>query len=86
MIKRDSRGRCFGFVRYVGVEDMKVTLASMNTVMMFDMKVSVSLAKYDKGHKKINYSLEMMGRNVWRPKAGQQQTKNMGDGVRSNGG
>ncbi|MFS7919566.1 hypothetical protein Hanom_Chr03g00214171 [Helianthus anomalus] len=32
--KSDSRGRCFGFVRYVREENMKVTLASMNTVII----------------------------------------------------
>ncbi|KAJ0477029.1 putative RNA-directed DNA polymerase [Helianthus annuus] len=66
--KRDSRGRCFGFVRYVGVVNMQETLASMNTIRMFNMKVTVSLAKYDKEHKKINYSSDILGRNVWRPK------------------
>ncbi|KAJ0500731.1 putative RNA recognition motif domain, nucleotide-binding alpha-beta plait domain superfamily [Helianthus annuus] len=70
--KRDSRGRCFGFVRYVGVENMKETLGRMNSVIMFDMKVSVSLAKYDKDHKKIIYAPDVMGRNVWRPKNGQE--------------
>ncbi|MFS7915946.1 putative RNA recognition motif domain, nucleotide-binding alpha-beta plait domain superfamily [Helianthus anomalus] len=66
--KRDARGRCFGFVRYVGVVDMKVTLAKLNMIKMFDMKVSVSLAKYDKDHKRINYVLDFTGRSVWRPK------------------
>ncbi|KAM0000590.1 putative RNA recognition motif domain, nucleotide-binding alpha-beta plait domain superfamily [Helianthus debilis subsp. tardiflorus] len=78
--KRDSKGRCFGFVRYVGVVNMQETLASMNTVKMFDMKVSVSLAKYDKDHKKFNYAPEMLGRSVWRPKEWQQQDKNQDDG------
>ncbi|KAF5815142.1 putative RNA recognition motif domain, nucleotide-binding alpha-beta plait domain superfamily [Helianthus annuus] len=74
--KRDSRGRCFGFVRYVGVVNMKETLVSMNTVRMFDMKVTVSLAKYDKDHKKITYTPDMLGRCEWRPKNGQQMNKN----------
>ncbi|XP_022014024.1 uncharacterized protein LOC110913507 [Helianthus annuus] len=74
--KRDSRGRCFGFVRYVGVVDMKETLAVMNSVRMFDMKVIVSLAKYDKDHKKIQYTPDMMGRSEWRPKDKTQENKN----------
>ncbi|KAM0027133.1 putative RNA recognition motif domain, nucleotide-binding alpha-beta plait domain superfamily [Helianthus debilis subsp. tardiflorus] len=77
--KRDSRGRCFGFVRYVGVVNMKETLASMNTVRMFDMKVIVSLAKYDKDHKRIAYSPDLLGRSEWRPKVG-QQVNNKGTG------
>ncbi|KAJ0648258.1 putative RNA recognition motif domain, nucleotide-binding alpha-beta plait domain superfamily [Helianthus annuus] len=83
--KRDSRGRCFGFVRYVGVENVKETLISMNSVIMFNMKVSVSLAKYDKDHKKINYSSDMLGRNVWRPKNGHQNNSNQ-DAENCNGG
>ncbi|KAF5775131.1 putative RNA recognition motif domain, nucleotide-binding alpha-beta plait domain superfamily [Helianthus annuus] len=66
--KRDTRGRCFGFVRYVGVEHMKETLSSMNTVKMFGMKAMVSLAKYDKDHNKFNYSPDSYGRSEWRPK------------------
>ncbi|KAJ0471318.1 putative RNA recognition motif domain, nucleotide-binding alpha-beta plait domain superfamily [Helianthus annuus] len=81
--KRDSKGKCFGFVRYVGVEDMKATLTAMNSVTMFNMKVLVSLAKYDKDHKKIPYSPEILGRSVWRQKVGQQQNMNCGDGLRS---
>ncbi|KAJ0952625.1 putative RNA recognition motif domain, nucleotide-binding alpha-beta plait domain superfamily [Helianthus annuus] len=74
--KRDSRGRCFGFVRYVGVENMKETLAAMNSVRMFDMKVIVSLAKYDKDHKKITYAPDIMGRSEWGPKDKPQENKN----------
>ncbi|MFS8000273.1 putative RNA recognition motif domain, nucleotide-binding alpha-beta plait domain superfamily [Helianthus anomalus] len=70
--KRDSRGRCFGFVRFKGVEDVKGLLVKLNTIRMFEMKVSVSLAKYDKDHKKINYAPEYLGRSVWRPKENHQ--------------
>ncbi|KAF5794525.1 putative RNA recognition motif domain, nucleotide-binding alpha-beta plait domain superfamily [Helianthus annuus] len=66
--KRDARGKCFGFVRYVGVENMKDTLAKLNNIKMFDMKVSVSLAKYDKDHNRFNYAPESLGRKFWRPK------------------
>ncbi|KAJ0788266.1 hypothetical protein HanPI659440_Chr05g0189671 [Helianthus annuus] len=55
---------------------MQETLASMNTIRMFDMKVIVSLAKYDKDHKKIVYTPEMLGRSEWRPKDGQLVNKN----------
>ncbi|KAJ0770656.1 putative RNA recognition motif domain, nucleotide-binding alpha-beta plait domain superfamily [Helianthus annuus] len=78
--KRDSRGSCFRFVRYVEVENVKETLVSMNTVIMFGMKASVSLAKYDKEHKKINYAPDMLGRNVWRPKVWQQEKKIQDEG------
>ncbi|KAJ0454565.1 putative RNA recognition motif domain, nucleotide-binding alpha-beta plait domain superfamily [Helianthus annuus] len=74
--KRDSRGRCFGFVRYVGVVNMQETLTSMNTIRLFNMKVIVSLAKYDKDHKKIVYTPDMLGRREWRPKEGQGQQVN----------
>ncbi|MFS7960904.1 putative RNA recognition motif domain, nucleotide-binding alpha-beta plait domain superfamily [Helianthus anomalus] len=74
--KRDSRGKCFGFVRFVGVENMQETLMSMNTVVMFGMKVLVSLARYDKDHRKINYAPDMLGRSVWKPKSGQQDNRN----------
>ncbi|KAJ0582286.1 putative RNA recognition motif domain, nucleotide-binding alpha-beta plait domain superfamily [Helianthus annuus] len=83
--KRDSKGKCFGFVRYVGVVNMKETLASMNTVKMFDMKVTVSLAKYDKDHKKIQYAPDLLGRNTWRPKEGQQVHQKPADGNRYDG-
>ncbi|MFS7969205.1 putative RNA recognition motif domain, nucleotide-binding alpha-beta plait domain superfamily [Helianthus anomalus] len=66
--KRDTRGRCFGFVRYVGVENMKETLVAMNTLRVFEMKVVVSLAKYDKHHKRFHYGPENLGRSEWRPK------------------
>ncbi|KAJ0668645.1 putative RNA recognition motif domain, nucleotide-binding alpha-beta plait domain superfamily [Helianthus annuus] len=66
--KRDARGKCFGFVRFVGVENMKETLATMNNVKIRDVKIMVSLAKYDKNHKKFNYSSNVTGRNEWRPK------------------
>ncbi|MFS7937338.1 putative RNA recognition motif domain, nucleotide-binding alpha-beta plait domain superfamily [Helianthus anomalus] len=78
--KRDARGKCFGFVRYVGVEKMKETLVAMNTIKMFDMKVSVSLVKYDKDHKKFNYASDTFGRSEWRPKANNQLYNNVTSG------
>ncbi|KAM0004396.1 putative RNA recognition motif domain, nucleotide-binding alpha-beta plait domain superfamily [Helianthus debilis subsp. tardiflorus] len=83
--KRDARGRCFGFVRYVGVERMKETLASMNTVKMFGMKAMVSLAKYDKDHNKFNYSLDSFGRNEWRPKGYNNTNCNSTGGTKTYG-
>ncbi|KAJ0683188.1 putative RNA recognition motif domain, nucleotide-binding alpha-beta plait domain superfamily [Helianthus annuus] len=78
--KRDARGKCFGFVRYVGVENVKETLVKMNTVKMFDMKVYVSLAKYDKDHKRFKYASASVGRSEWRPKeSNQANEKQMGD-------
>ncbi|KAJ0489775.1 hypothetical protein HanHA300_Chr12g0447801 [Helianthus annuus] len=47
---------------------MKETLVVMNTVKLFDMKVTVALAKYDKDLKRFNYAPDNMGRSVWRPK------------------
>ncbi|KAF5810040.1 putative RNA recognition motif domain, nucleotide-binding alpha-beta plait domain superfamily [Helianthus annuus] len=82
--KRDARGRCFGFVRYVGVGNMKETLVAMNTVRMFDMKAIVSLAKYDKDHKRFNYSPDNLGRSEWRPKES-YQTVNNGTGGSNSG-
>ncbi|MFS7921019.1 putative RNA recognition motif domain, nucleotide-binding alpha-beta plait domain superfamily [Helianthus anomalus] len=79
-LKRDARGRCFSFVRYVGVEYMKETLASMNTVKMFGMKAMVSLAKYDKDHNKFNYSPDSYGRSEWRPKEQSNSNNNRNGG------
>ncbi|MFS7952175.1 putative RNA-binding domain superfamily [Helianthus anomalus] len=67
------RGRCFGFVRIVGVDDMKGLIGKLNSIKMFDMKVVVSLAKYDKDHRRINYAPESLGRSVWRPKDTHQE-------------
>ncbi|MFS7915790.1 putative RNA-binding domain superfamily [Helianthus anomalus] len=76
----DARGKCFGFVRYVGVENVKETLVMMNTVKMFDIKVCVSLAKYDKDHKRFNYASVSLGRSEWRPKESNQSSgKQTGD-------
>ncbi|KAJ0809280.1 putative RNA recognition motif domain, nucleotide-binding alpha-beta plait domain superfamily [Helianthus annuus] len=66
--KRDAKGKCFGFIRYAGVENMKATLELMNTVKMFGMKVNVMLAKYDKDHKRFKFNPENDGRSEWRPK------------------
>ncbi|KAJ0466317.1 putative RNA recognition motif domain, nucleotide-binding alpha-beta plait domain superfamily [Helianthus annuus] len=79
--KRDTKGRCFGFIRYVGVADIKETLRSMNTVKMFGLIASVSLAKYDKDHNKINYAPELLGRKEWWPKDWKQDKKSDGNGV-----
>ncbi|KAD4585945.1 hypothetical protein E3N88_23546 [Mikania micrantha] len=55
--KKDSRGNFFGFVRYARVIDLKGLLAGMNSVKIFEAKVSASLAKYDKNHQKIEHHL-----------------------------
>ncbi|KAF5806317.1 putative RNA recognition motif domain, nucleotide-binding alpha-beta plait domain superfamily [Helianthus annuus] len=67
--KRDKRGNYFGFIRYKGVEDVDATLVVMNTVKILEAKVSVSLAKYDKNHKKFIYTSKVVGEKIWRPKA-----------------
>ncbi|KAJ0568807.1 putative RNA recognition motif domain, nucleotide-binding alpha-beta plait domain superfamily [Helianthus annuus] len=67
--KRDSRGNCFGFVRYVGVNDIQEVLRSMNTVKIYEAKLSVSLAKYNKDHQKFNHQEPPIGRQTWVPKA-----------------
>ncbi|KAJ0626074.1 putative RNA recognition motif domain, nucleotide-binding alpha-beta plait domain superfamily [Helianthus annuus] len=66
--KKDKRGNSFGFVRYKGVENLDVTLAGMNTVKIFEAKVLVSLAKYDKNHNKFVYTSKFVGEKIWRPK------------------
>ncbi|MFS7890262.1 hypothetical protein Hanom_Chr00s000017g01616711 [Helianthus anomalus] len=47
---------------------MKATLVVMNIVKIFDVKLLVSVAKYDKNHRRFNYTSEGLGRNEWRPK------------------
>ncbi|KAJ0804122.1 putative RNA recognition motif domain, nucleotide-binding alpha-beta plait domain superfamily [Helianthus annuus] len=66
--KKDKRGNCFGFVRYIGVENVDLTLVEMNKVKIFEAKVSVSLAKFDKNHKRFIYTSKIVGEKVWRPK------------------
>ncbi|KAM0027520.1 putative RNA recognition motif domain, nucleotide-binding alpha-beta plait domain superfamily [Helianthus debilis subsp. tardiflorus] len=66
--KKDKKGNCFGFIRYVGVEDVDATVAEMNMVKILEAKVSVSLAKYDKNHKKFIYTSKIVGGKTWRPK------------------
>ncbi|KAM0054654.1 putative RNA recognition motif domain, nucleotide-binding alpha-beta plait domain superfamily [Helianthus debilis subsp. tardiflorus] len=67
--KKDSRGNHFGFVRYVVAEKVDVVLLDLNTVRIFDTKLKVSLAKYDKNHKKFIYTSGMVGeRKEWRAK------------------
>ncbi|KAL9999971.1 putative RNA recognition motif domain, nucleotide-binding alpha-beta plait domain superfamily [Helianthus debilis subsp. tardiflorus] len=66
--KKDKRGNWFGFIRYVGVENVESTLVAMNTVKIFEAKVTVSLAKYDKNHKKFIYTSKVVGEKVWKPK------------------
>ncbi|KAJ0743804.1 putative RNA recognition motif domain, nucleotide-binding alpha-beta plait domain superfamily [Helianthus annuus] len=53
--KKDSRGNFFGFVRYEGVTDVEATLRGMNSVKIFEAKVSVCLAKYDKFHQRFEH-------------------------------
>ncbi|MFS7905307.1 hypothetical protein Hanom_Chr01g00046141 [Helianthus anomalus] len=57
----------------------------MNMVKMFDMKVSVSLEKYDKDHKKCNYTLEAFGRSERRPKDNNQPYNNSTSGNKNGG-
>ncbi|MFS7908968.1 hypothetical protein Hanom_Chr01g00089311 [Helianthus anomalus] len=52
----------------------------MNTVKMFGMKANVSLAKYDKDHNKINYSLAGYSRSEWRPKGPEHSNANFTSG------
>ncbi|KAJ0800366.1 putative RNA recognition motif domain, nucleotide-binding alpha-beta plait domain superfamily [Helianthus annuus] len=66
--KKDKRGNHFGSVRYVGIENLNTTLAEMNSVKIFEAKVSVALAKYDKNHKKFIYTSKFVGEKIWRPK------------------
>ncbi|KAJ0729695.1 putative RNA recognition motif domain, nucleotide-binding alpha-beta plait domain superfamily [Helianthus annuus] len=74
--KRDAKGKCFGFIRYVGVENMKATLELMNTVKMFGMKANVVLAKFDKDHKRFNLNHEKVNRPEWTPKETNQGPRN----------
>ncbi|MFS7930152.1 hypothetical protein Hanom_Chr04g00340781 [Helianthus anomalus] len=66
-------------------EMLKETLTVMNTIKIFDVKVIVSHAKYDKDHKWINYGPDIFGRSVWRPKEIAQNDKNYHDS-NDNGG
>ncbi|KAJ0780983.1 putative RNA-directed DNA polymerase [Helianthus annuus] len=73
--KRDAKGKCFGFIRYVGIENMKTTLELMNTVKMFGMKANVVLAKYDKDHKRFKLNPEKDSRSEWIPKETNQRPR-----------
>ncbi|KAJ0624832.1 putative RNA recognition motif domain, nucleotide-binding alpha-beta plait domain superfamily [Helianthus annuus] len=56
--KRDVRGNFFGFVRYAGVENVEAVLRSMNTVRIFEAKLTVTIAKFDKDHKMFPNNVE----------------------------
>ncbi|KAJ0520087.1 putative RNA recognition motif domain, nucleotide-binding alpha-beta plait domain superfamily [Helianthus annuus] len=71
--KKDARGGCFGFVRYVVVGKLEEVLKNMNTVKIFDAKPTVILAKYDKNHKRFIYTSELRGEEIWRPKVSVQK-------------
>ncbi|KAM0033821.1 hypothetical protein Hdeb2414_s0016g00490371 [Helianthus debilis subsp. tardiflorus] len=62
---------------------MKVTLGLMNSVKMFGLKAYVSLAKYDKDHKRFNFGPNTAGRNEWRPKESYQPPSNVTYGRKS---
>ncbi|KAM0065492.1 putative RNA-directed DNA polymerase [Helianthus debilis subsp. tardiflorus] len=51
--KKDSRGNYFGFVRCEGVANVNETLRGMNSVKIYEAKLSVSVARYDKNHEKF---------------------------------
>ncbi|XP_022030384.1 polyadenylate-binding protein 4-like [Helianthus annuus] len=83
--KRDTKGKCFGFVRFMGVESMKETLAAMNKVRIHEVKLVVSLANYDKNHKKFNYSMRGGGQNEWRPKEANANDRNVSMNIGNHG-
>ncbi|KAM0028120.1 putative nucleotide-binding alpha-beta plait domain superfamily, RNA-binding domain superfamily [Helianthus debilis subsp. tardiflorus] len=83
--KKDKKGNCFGFIRYVGVENVDLTLVAMNTVKILEAKVSVSLAKYDKNHKKFIYTSKVIGEKTWKPKETMQKNPQY-NGAASGGG
>ncbi|XP_021974861.1 probable splicing factor, arginine/serine-rich 4 [Helianthus annuus] len=67
--KKDSSGNYFGFVRYVVAEKVDLVLQAMNTVRIFEAKLNVSLAKYDKNHNRFIYTSDMRGgRKQWQAK------------------
>ncbi|KAM0052372.1 putative RNA recognition motif domain, nucleotide-binding alpha-beta plait domain superfamily [Helianthus debilis subsp. tardiflorus] len=66
--KKDKKGNCFGFIRLMGVENVNAIVVEMNKVLILEAKVSVSLAKYDKNHKKFIYTSKFIGEKVWRAK------------------
>ncbi|KAM0071560.1 putative RNA-directed DNA polymerase [Helianthus debilis subsp. tardiflorus] len=66
--KKDKKGKCFGFIRLMGVENVDAIVVEMNRVLILNSKVSVSLAKYDKNHKKFIYTSKFTGGKVWRAK------------------
>ncbi|KAF5802508.1 putative RNA recognition motif domain, nucleotide-binding alpha-beta plait domain superfamily [Helianthus annuus] len=83
--KKDKKGNFFGFVRFVGVGNVGETIQQMNTVKIFEAKVTVSLAKYDKNHKKFIYTPKVMGEKVWKPKEPVHRSE-QGTGVNPPGG
>ncbi|MFS7978272.1 hypothetical protein Hanom_Chr10g00913591 [Helianthus anomalus] len=48
----------------------------MNTVKIYDAKVVVSLAKYDKNHKRFIYISETFGKSAWRPNESEPVNQN----------
>ncbi|KAJ0557124.1 putative RNA recognition motif domain, nucleotide-binding alpha-beta plait domain superfamily [Helianthus annuus] len=83
--KKDKRGNNFGFIRFKGVENLEVTLAGMNTVKIFEAKVLVSLAKYDRNHKQFIYTSKTVGGKVWRQKENTNTDYTNSHGVHTGG-
>ncbi|KAD4179777.1 hypothetical protein E3N88_28368 [Mikania micrantha] len=51
--KKDSRGNHFGFIRFAGISKLNEVLRQLNSVTIFEAKLNVSVAKYDKQHRKM---------------------------------
>ncbi|KAI3819409.1 hypothetical protein L1987_13243 [Smallanthus sonchifolius] len=51
--KKDARKNTFGFVRIEGIHDVEEVLEKMNNIKIMAAKLDVSLARYDRFHRKM---------------------------------
>ncbi|MFS8034094.1 putative nucleotide-binding alpha-beta plait domain superfamily, RNA-binding domain superfamily [Helianthus anomalus] len=73
--KKDSCGNNFRFIRYVSVENLENVLEDMNVVKIYEEKLVVSLANYDKNHNKCIHTLNVLGGKYWKPMEPNQACK-----------
>lgn len=66
--KRSVKGRVFGFVRCEKIKDPYPILKDLNEIVIMDSRISVSLAMFDRSHRKINYGEEDVVKKTWIPK------------------
>ncbi|KAJ0475775.1 putative RNA recognition motif domain, nucleotide-binding alpha-beta plait domain superfamily [Helianthus annuus] len=66
--RRSSKGKVFGFVRCQKIKDPYPILQNLNDITIMESQISVSLALFDRAHKKIPYVNDEPVKKVWMPR------------------